>query len=113
MAASEKDLGALHNKIAKVMGNALDQIDLNQQAYELSVTKAIESEDPDSVPLAAPELNPALLSVIERFLVNNKITCVPEEGNEMGELEQKLAAKRDRRARRQVGNVVHLEEDDD
>jgi hypothetical protein len=52
------------------------------------------------------ELNPALLSVMVRFLDSNKVTCAPEAGNSMGELEQRLAEKA--KKRRSVGNVVHL-----
>lgn len=106
-AASESELGGLHRKMAQVMGSALHQIELNQQVYELAATKAIEEENPEIMPLAAPELNPALLSVIERFLSNNKITCVPEKGNAMGELERKLQAKMERRQLKLVGGTAH------
>lgn len=112
MAAKESKLGALHDKMATVMGAALDQVEQQQQVYEFATQKAMEEEDIEMIPLSEPNVNPALLSVIERFLSNNNITCIPEEGNVMGELEQKLAAKKERRARRQVGNVVHLSDDE-
>lgn len=111
MAATEGKLGKLHEKLAEVMGNALDQHEIEQRAYEAAVQHSEEMEDPALLPLSAPNLNPSLLSVIERFLGTNKITCVPEEGNAMGDLEQKLAAKKERKQRRQVGNVVHLDEE--
>lgn len=82
--ATEGRLGDLHNKIAEVMISALENIECNEDA----------------------ELNPALLSVMVRFLDANKVTCAPEAGNTMGELEQRLADKAKRR--RSVGNVVHL-----
>lgn len=110
-AASEGKLGALHNKLADVMGNALEQIETNQQAYELQVKTAIEEENPEALPISAPDLNPALLSVIERFLGNNKISCVPEEGNAMGDLERKLEAKKARRKMKVVGGTAHMDED--
>ena len=113
MSAKESKLGALHDKMATVMGAALDQVETQQQVYDLAMSKAKEEEDMDLIPISEPNINPALLSVIERFLSNNNITCLPEEGNVMGELEQKLAAKKERRAKRQVGNVVHLHEDDE
>lgn len=111
MAATEGKLGKLHEKMADVMSAALDQHELEQVAYKAAVEKAEEEDDMSLIPLSAPTINPSLLSVMERFLSNNKITCVPEEGNAMGDLEQKLAAKKERRVRRQVGNVVHLDED--
>lgn len=82
--ATEGRLGDLHNKIAEVMISALDNIASDDEA----------------------ELNPALLSVMVRFLDSNKVTCAPEAGNSMGELEQRLAEKA--KKRRSVGNVVHL-----
>jgi hypothetical protein len=87
--ATESQLGSLHAKIAEVMTNALDNIP--------------EGTRP----------NPALLSVIVRFLDANKITCAPEAGNEMGELEQKLAEKRSKRRLRVVGGISHTDEEDD
>jgi hypothetical protein len=49
------------------------------------------------------------LSVIARFLDSNKITCVPEAGNTMGDLERKLEAKKARRALKVVGGISHDE----
>ena len=95
--ATEGVLGDLHQKVAKVMINALDQVITNQDT-------PIEDGE------VRADLNPALLSVMVRFLDANKITCAPEIGNTMSELERKLAAKSQKR--RQVGNVVHLEQDD-
>lgn len=99
--ATEAALGTLHSKIAKVMTTALDQIEQRQETWT-----SLDSEVQDD----PPEVNPALLSVMVRFLDANKITCAPEAGNSMNELEKKLAAKK--QTRRQVGNVVHLEQDD-
>lgn len=108
-AATEGKLGELHNKMAQVMGNALDQVTLQQQAYDLAMNKAIEEQNPDIAPAAEPNLNPALLSVIARFLDSNKITCVPEAGNAMGDLERKLQQKKERRALKVVGGLSHDE----
>ncbi|QIG67224.1 terminase small subunit protein [Rhizobium phage RHEph15] len=109
-AATEGKLGELHNKMAQVMGNALDQVTLQQQAYDLQMAKALEEQNPDLAPAAEPNLNPALLSVIARFLDSNKITCVPEAGNTMGDLERKLAAKRERKALKVVGGISHTDD---
>ena len=110
-AATEGKLGDLHNKMAQVMGHALDQVELQQVAYNRAVEIAIEEDNPEAMPAAEPNLNPALLSVIARFLDSNKITCVPEAGNTMGELERKLKAKRERKNLRVVGGVNHVDDE--
>lgn len=99
-AATEGALGSLHGKVAKVMTRALDNIEAAQEAYALTANdEAI-----------CPEVSPALLSVITKFLNENKITCTPEESETMSELERTLAEKRTRRRpRKQVGNVVHMD----
>lgn len=99
--ATEGTLGTLHNKVAEVMISALDAIEKAQEAYSEMDTEVIAEHG-----IKEPELNPALLSVMVRFLDANKITCAPEIGNTMGELEQRLADKS--KKRRAVGNVVHL-----
>lgn len=109
-AAKESELGDLHNKVAKVMGSALDTISKQQIVYEQAITRAIENEDPELMPASEPNVNPALLSVITRFLDSNKITCVPEAGNTMGELERKLKEKKERKLR-VVGGISHTDEE--
>jgi len=99
--ASEGTLGDLHTKVAKVMINALDKVIAQQE-------NPAQDENGNDVEVV---INPALISVAVKFLDSNKITCAPEAGNTMSELEQKLAAKA--KKRRQVGNVVHLEPDTD
>lgn len=99
--AKETRLGDLHNKVAEVMIKALDQVQIAQDKYEAG---NVDTELIDS----PPEVAPALLSVMVKFLDSNKITCAPEAGNQMSELEKKLAEKKTRR----VGNVVHLVQDD-
>ena len=98
-AATESVLGELHNKIAKVMTKALDNFEAAQDAY-----------DPLQEGSILPEPNASLLSVITKFLNENKITCAADESEAVSELEARLAGKRTgRRARRQVGNVVHMD----
>ncbi|WP_156433870.1 hypothetical protein [Bradyrhizobium retamae] len=99
--AKESKLGDLHSKVADVMISALDHIEKAQEAYSLMDTEVIADKG-----IKEPELNPALLSVMVRFLDANKITCAPEAGNTMSDLEQRLADKS--KKRRAVGNVVHL-----
>lgn len=93
-AAKEEALGVLHAKVAKVMSGALDVFEDQQDEYLRG-----NLED-------APEVNASLLSVITKFLADNKITCVPEESAEVSELAERLKNKR----RKRVGSVVHLHE---
>ena len=83
------------------MITALDVSSKAQEAYSLMDAEVIADKG-----IKEPEINPALLSVMVRFLDANKVTCAPETGNSMGELEQRLAEKA--KKRRSVGNVVHL-----
>lgn len=98
-AATEQALGELHNKVAKVMSNALDVVEKQQETYlELGL------EDAGVAP--APEVSAPLLGVMIKFLNDNKISCVPEESAGVSELAERLKNKK----RRAVGNVVHLDE---
>lgn len=99
-AATEGDLGALHSKVAKVMANALSNIETAQELFE---------ENPEAVD--RPEVSAPLLGVITKFLNDNKISCVPEESEELSDLAKRLENKRQKR--RQVGNVVHLVSEDE
>lgn len=105
--ASEGVLGDLHSKVAKVMTNALTQIETAQALYDVRAEEA--KDDPEVEVPPVTEVNPALLSVMVRFLDANKITCAPATTNVMGSLEAQLAAKRQKR----VGNVVQLREENE
>jgi hypothetical protein len=102
-AASETELGALHKKVATVLGKVLDNVDKAQEAYS-----HLDFEVVDYVP--PPEVPASVLTVATKFLNDNKITCQPEESAELSDLERKLANNRQKR--RQVGNVVHLTDDE-
>lgn len=95
-AATEEALGELHGKVAKVMSNALDVAEKAQEVY-------LEAEGEDIGP--PPEVPASLMSVITKFLADNKISCVPAESQGVSALEQRLKNKN----RRSVGNVVHLD----
>lgn len=95
-AATETELGSLHSKVAKVMTKALDNFEKAQDSFDPTVEGAI-----------LPEVNASLMSVITKFLNDNKITATPEQSASVSELAQALQNKR--KARRQVGNVVHMD----
>lgn len=98
-AATEGVLGELHNKVAKVMINVLDNIETAQERWA-------EAEPQPDVPLEnPPEVSPAMLSAMTKFLSDNKITCQPEESENVSDLAQRLKEKRRRKS---VGNVVPL-----
>lgn len=99
--ATEDTLGTLHSRVAQVMIGALDRLDKIAVVYDATDVELLASRGAKE-----PELNPALLSVMVRFLDANKITCAPAEGNTMSDLEQRLADKG--KKRRAIGNVVHL-----
>lgn len=98
--ATEIALGDLHNKVATVMSRALDVADKALEAYDLMDVETIAEKG-----IKEPEVSAPLLSVITRFLNENKITCAPSEGNATGDLETRLAEKR---KRKKVGNVTFL-----
>lgn len=112
--ATETQLGELHNAVAKVMTNALTVSEVAQEVY-LRKTEYIKDnpDDPDmlmALPERPPEVPATLLSVITKFLADNKITCIPEESKQGNELQDKLNAMRANGRRKSVGNVVHLTE---
>ena len=104
MAARESQLGALHEKVATVMVRILDQVAVAQDKFDDMV------QNPDLQDLVLPEVSPAMLGAMTKFLSDNKITCVPEESEQMSELARTLAAKRTKR--RAIGNVVAFEAED-
>lgn len=102
--ATDKLLGELHGKLATSMLEALKASD---QA------KALLDEYADELPGAVTaflskhaDANPALLTAVSKFLKDNSITCAIEDNDEMSELEQRLAKKRERK---QVGNVIPMD----
>lgn len=93
MAASETRLGALHEKVTEVLMVALDGEVL--PGYEDGDTVIPDKVIPPSA---------AIIAAATKFLKDNEITCVPSENNALGELEQKMAARRARR-----GNVIDFD----
>jgi len=83
------------------MISALEHIEKAQEVFEATDVEVLAARGTKE-----PELNPALLSVMVRFLDANKITCAPEAGNTMSDLEQRLADKAS--TRRSVRSVEHL-----
>lgn len=98
-AASENELGKLHNKVAQVMSKALTNMEAAQDSFDATKEDAVY-----------PEVNASLMSVITKFLNDNKITATPEDSESVSELAKTLQDKRaNRRVRKQVGNVVHMD----
>jgi len=98
VSATEKKLGALHEKVAEVLIDALDGEEL--PAYQ----------DPESGEVMEAKRIPpsaAIIAAATKFLKDNEITCVKDTGNALGELEAKM---QERRARRAKASVVDLDE---
>ncbi len=96
-AASEEVLGSLHQKVANAMIRAIDYVERGQDTYD-------EMGEPTD--LVRPELSPAMLSAMTKFLSDNSITANPAEDEKTSSLAQRLANKRLR-----VGNVVPIRDD--
>lgn len=75
MAAKEEVLGQLHVKVANVMIRALE---------------AHEVDDEGNVIVLPTPVNPALLSVMTKFLKDNDITCTGGVGSKADELRERL-----------------------
>jgi hypothetical protein len=104
VAANDTVLGVLHEKVARVMTQALDVNDKAQQDY-----LCLHVEDGADVP-PPPDINPALLGAITKFLKDNNVTCAVEDSTALKDLENRLAVKK--QAKRKVGNVTHLFDED-
>lgn len=107
MAAKEDVLGTLHEKVAQVMTQALD---VNDKAQQLYLDGPDTTEDGTDV-LPPPEINPALLGAITKFLKDNNVTCAPADSEALKGLEYRLNAKK--QSKRKVGNVTHLFDGDE
>jgi len=98
VAATEKVLGALHEKVATVLIDALDGEEL--PGYEDPETGEV---------LEAKRIAPsaAIIAAATKFLKDNEITCVRDQGNALGALESKME---ERRARRASMTVIDMDE---
>lgn len=97
-AASEDSLGELHEKVAKIMSNALKTFEVAQERY-------LESDNIEDVS-PPPDVSAPLLSVITKFLSDNKITCAPSDSKELDKLNDIV---KQRRAKLRVVNATHDE----
>lgn len=101
MAASETNLGALHEKVASVLLEALDGEEI----------PGFIDEDPEtgeviSVPAKRMAPSAAIIAAATKFLKDNEITCIPDKGNNLGALEQKAADRRAKRAAMTAQDMV-------
>lgn len=85
MAATEDDLGTLHNALARTL------------------TELVGAEGTPA----------AILAVAAKFLKDNNVTCTPSTDNELGELEAQLKARRERakltaQDKKEIGDVADV-----
>lgn len=88
MAASDKQLGALHLKVTEVLIEALDGEVI--PGY---------TDDEGNVVQEERKLAPsaAIIAAATKFLKDNDITCDRDKGSALNELEERMAAQRSRR----------------
>lgn len=98
MSATEKKLGALHEKVADVLIDALDGEELPGYT-DPETGEVVEAKR--MLPSAA------IIAAATKFLKDNEITCVRDQSNALGELESKMA---ERRARRASMTVIDMEQ---
>lgn len=94
MAAPEKRLGELHEKVAEVLIVALDGEELPGWVEE--------NAEGEEVIVPARRMLPsaAIIAAATKFLKDNEITCAPSEDNTLGQLQKQVEEKRNRRADR-------------
>lgn len=99
--ASEGTLGQLHDKVARTLSDMLD-------GQELPAV----TDDDGNVVQEATVIPPsaAVITASIQFLKNNNITCAPSQDNALGELEQKMKARQEKRANKAQPNVIDFEQ---
>lgn len=98
--ADETKLTALHDKVAEVLIDALDPVEVPQIEDE----EGNVIQEATRMPVSAAHITAAI-----QFLKNNSITCAPAEDNKLGELKRKMEERQARRANKGQANVVDLE----
>lgn len=108
MQATDKELGELHKKVARQLASQLENADV-----ALMLLHDHRGELPEPVVEFLEKCSyasPALLTIAAKFLKDNDITCQVEDSKEMSDLDKRLAAKK---ARKQVGNILPLHNEDE
>lgn len=95
MAASEKLLGALHEKVTEALSSALDGDEIPGYTEVNEATGEVTEVPPRKLPPSA-----AIIAAATKFLKDNNITCAPEADNAMGELVERLKNKQKAKASR-------------
>lgn len=108
-AATDKQLGELHSRLALQISKQLEQAD---QAEALLANRDDEDWQEKVVEFLekCSNASPALLTIAAKFLKDNDITCQVEDSKEMTDLEKRLKAKP---ARKVVGNVLPIQQEDE
>jgi len=88
MAASETKLGALHEKVAEVLLDALEGDLIPGYTEENPATGEVVEVPDRKLPASA-----AIIAAATKFLKDNNITCAPSQDNAVGSLVDKLKAK--------------------
>jgi hypothetical protein len=98
MAADETALGALHTQVAKVLTVALAGQELPGY-FDEDLQKEVEG---GFIPPSA-----AIIAAATKFLKDNNITCTPSKDNALGELEDAMKRRKEKRAsKRDLANAT-------
>lgn len=104
-AATEGELGDLHKAVAKIMSLTVRNLYKSQELFDEALEAA--KGDPTAVMdiiVTRPEVSPAFLAAVTKFLADNKITCQVEDSKELSDTQKIIAEKQKRR----VGNVIPM-----
>lgn len=89
MAADETALGKLHEKVATVLCDALE----GQKLPEIRDEEGELIQEATVMPVSAAHITAAI-----QFLKNNNVTCVADKSNALGQLQEKMKAREEKRA---------------
>ena len=93
------ELNEMHRLLTLTLNKALEQATGEQKLY-IDCLKKVQAGEMamEDIPIMPPEVSPALLTVITRFLKDNAVTVQPDEAG-MKELDEQLAARRKKRVK--------------
>jgi len=107
-AATEKQLGDLHSKLATILSKVLEGYDKKMDL----VNQVLEAADPEDKMISVLleqniEPSPAMLSAVAKFLKDNEISVDSQELNQLSAQEERLANRK--RNRPNLASITDLQ----
>ena len=110
-AATEKALAGMHSLLARVLTKTLEKYEKSLDLLDKLDKDDLENEFIAAAIAEIGEPNPAMLSVIAKFLKDNEIAFDTEEVETLNSTERRLAERREARKRAGINlSVVPLHE---